>query len=441
VHGLEGRNRGAAIAGLVLGLFGILQAAANAQDEEKPRRDLPPPTEAPAAPPRPQQAQISYRLNVSYPGHVDRENISSLSMATMDAVHLAMQDGADDAWYLRIPKWGGAFAIDTAIRYVGHEYGHLSSFSKAGYRRALFGDKDKIDSSAPKASIGKMFVSGLNPFDNSAVSVSQSDWEEIVKDLHNDPVLVARFRIAVKAGGVNQEEANLERYSERLYDNRLSYLDTMPFLISGAAVLKYPVGIEMSDIGDYIDELKGTGLRTSVGRLHALSALTLLSGSSLAAFRGFFIGLTTGEGGMVQAFKLPVADHLDIFAPELDNYLSIFGPTLRPSIPVRLYGVYVQPGYEQLFVGGASGGEPGISVRAPIVEFLQARGCAYRHSDGGSWLEASLEFLPLKWLSLSLGYAWAHGYTFHRDVFGASNDLVEAGERSLLIGVSAFYLF
>jgi hypothetical protein len=429
------------VAGLCVGLCGLFATALHAQDEERPRREFPPPAEAPPVPARPQQVHIGYRLNVSYPGHIDRENISSLSMAAMDAVHLAMQDGADDAFYLRIPKWGGAFVLDTAIRYVGHEYGHLSTFSKAGYRRALFGDKDKIHSSAPKASIGRMFLSGLNPFDDSAVTVSQSDWEEIVRDLNNDPVLVARFRVAVKAGGVNQEEANLEPYVERLFDGRLSYLDTMPFLISGAAVLKYPVGIEMSDVGDYIDELKGLGLTTSVGRLHTLSALTLLSGSSLAALRGFFLGAVTGAGGMVEPLKLPIAEHLDVFAPELDNYLSVFGPTLKTSIPFRLYGVLVQPGYEHLFVTGVSGGEPGATVRAPIFPFLQVRGLGYRHSDGGSWLEGALEFLPLKWMSLSLGYAWARGYTFHRDVFGASNDLVERGERSLLIGLSAFYLF
>src|SRR5205085_752175 len=147
------------------------------------------------------------------------------------------------------------------------------------------------------------------------------------------------------------------------YDGQLSYLDTMPFIISGAAVLKYPVRIEMSDIGDYITELKDSGLKTSAGQLHVLSAVTLLSGSSLAAFRGFFLGLATGAGGMVEPFKLPVGEHLEIFAPELENYLSIFGPTLKPSIPIRLYGILFQPGYERLFVGGDSKDEVGASVR------------------------------------------------------------------------------
>jgi hypothetical protein len=412
-----------------------------AQDQEK----LPPPETVPPAardvPPRPQEIDLSYRLNLSYPRHIDRENIASLTMTASDAVHFALQDAAEDAWYLRVPKYGAAFAIDTAIRYVSHEYGHLSTFSKAGYRQAIFGDKDRINSTAPKASIGKMFMSGFNPFDDSAVSVSQSDWDGIVGDLGNNPVLVSRFTVAIKAGGLNQEEVNLNRYAERLFDGELSYLDTIPFLISGAAVLKYPVGVQMSDTGDYITELRGLGLRTSAGTLHALSAATLLSGSSLAAFRGVFFGLTSRAGGLVEPLRVPVSEHFSVYAPEFDNYLSLFGPTLNSSIPFKLYGVFFQPGYEHLFVDGASMGEWGTAVRAPIFPFLMVEGSGYRNSDGGSWLETGVRFLPLKWLAVSVGYAWARGYSFHRDVYGASNDLIDPSERSVLIGLSAFHLF
>jgi hypothetical protein len=429
------------VAGLCVAIGVMSPALLRAQDQEKlPPPETVPPEERPA-PPRPQEINLSYRLNVSYPRHIDRENIAALSMTASDAVHFALQDGADDAWYLRLPKWGAAFAIDTAVRYVSHEYGHLSSFSKAGYRQALFGDKDKIQSSAPKASIGKMFLSGFNPFDNSAVSVSQSDWDGIVQDFGNDPTLVSKFTVSIKAGGLNQEEVNLDRYADRLFDGQLSYMDTLPFLVSGAAVLKYPVHVEMSDVGDYITELRGLGLRTSAGTLHALSAGTLLSGSSLAAFRGFFIGLTSRSGGMVEALRLPVTEQFSVYAPEFDNYLSEFGPTLKSSIPLKLYGVFLQPSYEHLFVDGASKDEAGLLVRAPVFPFLIVEGSGYRNTDGGYWLESEVRFLPLPWLALSVGGAWARGYSFHRDVYGANNDLLDAGERSLLIGLSAFHLF
>src|SRR4029453_13061711 len=204
------RYSGLFLAGLVLAC--AARSAAAQDDQELPRPDTIPPPPG-AVPLRPQELRLGYRFNLSYPGHIDRENIASLSMAATDLVHWALQDAADDPFYLRIPKWGAAFAIDTAVRYVSHEYGPLSSFSKAGYRHAVFGPKDEIDTSAPRASFGKMLLNGFNPWDNSAVSVSESDWNRIVDDFSGDENKLRRFRIVIKAGGLNQEAVNLERYT------------------------------------------------------------------------------------------------------------------------------------------------------------------------------------------------------------------------------------
>lgn len=416
------------------------RAAAAQDDQELPRPDTIPPPAA-AVPPRPQELRLGYRFNLSYPGHIDRENIASLSMAATDLVHWALQDAADDPFYFRIPKWGAAFAIDTAVRYVSHEYGHLSSFSKAGYRHAVFGPKDEIDTTAPRASFGKMLLNGFNPWDDSAVSVSQADWDRIVDDFGGDEDKLRRFRIVIKAGGLNQEAVNLERYTDRLLDGQLSFLDTAPFIISGAAVLRYPASVELSDTGDYIAELRGGGLRTTVGRIHTLSALTLLSGSTLAALRGAVVGGLTSRGGTVQPFFLTVAPAVDVYAPEIENYLSEFGPTLKPSVPIRIHGVLIRPSYEQLFVSGMTMGEFGLSARAPITSFLSLSGSGFRNSRGGTWLEGGVDVLPLNWLALTLGYARAEDYSFHRDVYGANNDILHRREGSLLLAITAWHSF
>lgn len=438
MRGVEGKIVRAALLAVAV-IFGADAVATALQDDDRAPREFPPPP--PPEPPRPQTGHVAYRLNLSHPGHVDRENLASLSMASMDAVHLALQDSGDDPFYLRVPKWGGAFVIDSAIRFVNHEYGHLSVFSKVGYRQAIFGDKDEINTTAPKASFGKMFLTGANPFNDSAVSVSAEDWDRIQREFEGDPARLTRFRIAIKAGGLNQEEVLLDRYADRLLAGELSYLDTLPFMISAAAVLRYPASVEMSDVGDYIDEVRSTGARTSVGRIHVLSGITLLSGSSLAAFRGMFLGLFTGRGGIVEPFRIASWSDGAVFLPEFDNYLSEYGPTLKASVPVLWHGVMIQPGFERLFVGGDSGVEPGLSVRAPIVSALAVRACAYRHSNDGSWLEGGIDVLPFPWMALSLGYAWAHGYSFHRDVYGANNDLLRPSERSLLLGLSVFHRF
>jgi hypothetical protein len=411
------------------------------QDEDLPGHEPVRPGEPALVPSRPQELRIGYRLNVNHPDHIDRENIASLSMAASDVVHWALQDAADDPFYLRIPKWGAAYAVDISVRYVSHEYGHLSSFSKAGYQTAIFGDKDKIDTTAPKASFGQMLLSGFNPWDNSAVSVSQSDWDHIVSEFNGDNDKLRRFRIVIKAGGLNQEAVNLEGYADRLFEGQLSYLDTAPFMISGAAVLRYPTGIELSDTGDYIALLRDGGLRTTPGRLHTLSALTLLSGSMLAAMRGAVLGGLTSRGGKVEPFVLPVAPDVEVFAPELENYLSQYGPTLKPSVPIRVQGIMIRPSYEQLFVTGMTMGEAGLSVRAPLTSFLAISGSGFRNSKGGTWLEGGIDVSPLNWLAFTLGYARAEDYSFHRDIYGAENDILHRRESSLLLGVTAWHDF
>ena len=125
--GSTGRVVRSVLAGFCVGFCALWPCVVLAQDEDKPPRDFSPPP-PPAAPLRPQELNLGYSFNVSHPGHIDRENIAAFSMASMDAIHLALQDAADDPFYLRLPKWGAAFAIDSAIRYVGHEYGHLSTF-------------------------------------------------------------------------------------------------------------------------------------------------------------------------------------------------------------------------------------------------------------------------------------------------------------------------
>jgi len=197
----------------------------------------------------------------------------------------------------------------------------------------------------------------------------------------------------------------------------------------------------LSDTGDYIDDLRDAGLRTTAGRLHTLSALTLLSGSSLAALRGVFLGVATSRGGTVEPFVLRLEPSVFLFAPELENFLSQYGPTLKPSLPARIYGVMIRPSYEQLFVTGKAMGEAGLSVRAPLVSFLGIRGAGYRNSGGGTWLEGGLDVSPLSWLMLGIGYARAQDYSFHRDVFGANNDLLHPREGSLLLSVTAWHDF
>ena len=85
--------------------------------------------------------------------------------------------------------------------------------------------------------------------------------------------------------------------------------------------------------------------------------------------------------------------------------------------------------------------ETGLSVRGPILPFLAVRAAGYRNTDGGSWLEGGVDLLPVHWIALQLGYAWAREYSFHRDVYGASNDILKRAEAGFNLGLSAWHQF
>jgi hypothetical protein len=69
------------------------------------------------------------------------------------------------------------------------------------------------------------------------------------------------------------------------------------------------------------------------------------------------------------------------------------------------------------------------------VQFLEFRAESYFSDGAGRWLEGGFVLRPLSWLALSLGYVSAHGYTFHRDLYGSGNDFLDKGERSIIAGL------
>jgi hypothetical protein len=161
----------------------------------------------------------------------------------------------------------------------------------------------------------------------------------------------------------------------------------------------------------------------------------------LAAFRGTFLGIFTQRGGWVEAISVSPTEHVLVFAPELENFLSQYGPTLKPTLPFRIHDILIKPSYEQLFITGKTMGEAGLTVRAPLASFLALTGGGFRNSSGGHWIEGGVELLPLQWLAFTIGYARSQDYSFHRDVYGATTDLLRRREGSLLLGLAAFHDF
>jgi hypothetical protein len=410
-------------------------AALLGQEQEPGAVEAPPKT---AVPVRPQQLEAGYRHNLAYPEHIDRENIASGAMGAMDVFHLALQDAGDDHALARVLKWGLAGWLDGSVLYVAHEYGHLSTISKTGSRDAVSGE---LGGSMHPTSPFSLFLDGLRFPTTKLISVSESDWKEIERMFAGHPEDRERFLAMMEAGGLNQEEIIADRYARRLLDGQMSYLDTIPYFWNRIGTLMYRTSIEESDINDYVGHLKAQGLETSAGRIKAFSAVGLLSGSAVAAARGTLAGFGGRSEGLLDPLTWKVGEESWIAWPEIDSFLSQVGPTLGATVPARLGPMELFPRYERVFAGGGDRDEWGLQAEVQVFRFLSLDGSTFVAYGSGRWHEAYAALRPFAWLSLTAGFAWGRGYTIHRDVFGAGNDLLEEEEASPILGLAVSHRF
>ncbi len=409
------------------------------QDLDRPAPERP--SLADDNPRRPQQGDLSYRYIPSYPWHYDRDNIASLTGGAMDLVHLAMQDQERDPMLLRIAKYGVSGWLDAIFSTIGHEYGHVSSISKAGRVdpvMAALGDPASRFTSADPAT---MFLNDVGRDSRLVVSVTDADWQQIEQAFAGKPEEFTRYRAAMEAGGLNQEQALALRFSDRYLAGRLSRLDTWSLLWENLATIRYPVRTPESDLDDYVARLREVGTRTSTTLIKEISAVRFLSGSAVAAMYGLYEGVLTPRGGFVPVMAIEAAPGVRVAWPEFESFLTETGPTLKGGVPVLFPGFTLVPSLEERIGAGSNRTELGFRASVPILPFLSVRSSVFSNGAQGRWMEGQLELRPVPWAAIVAGYFYGHGYSFHRDIFGSGNDLLEATERSPLVGFSVNYSF
>lgn len=407
--------------------------------QEAPAQESPRPQALPA-PVTPQTLSFSYRYHLSYPEYLDRENVAGGGMGVMDAIHFALREGPEDPLALRLVKWGVAALLDEAVLFVSHEYGHISSFTRAGFRGAVFGDAEDPSSEWEGASPGSIFLTAFDGT-HTGVSLSDSDWQEVRQMFAAEPEKLSRFLISMEAGGLNQEQVVLSRYAGRLRDGRFSFLDTLPYFLAATGTVRYPLSSHESDLTDYVARLEERGIETSGGRVKLLSGLRLLSGTAVAAARGTWHGLAGRRGDAVEPLELRLGEGARLSWPEFEAFLTEFGPTVKASVPLGVGDWRLAPSYEHLWAGNVSMAEWGFRASAPVSAAVALHAALFRHSEGGSWLEGSLEVRPMSWLGLIVGYSRGRGYSFHRDIYGAVSELLEDRESGVTLGVSVSQRF
>ena len=367
---------------------------------------------------RPQSVESSYIHRVENP-HYNVRNITSLSSTAMDLVHMAMQDETDDSTWLKILKYGFSAWVDTNIGVVAHEYGHISAFSKLGVNMQY---KLYIDD-AEWGTVGPHKILLANIIGRPAVSVSEKSWDKVIASSMSDREL-ALYVASIDASGLNQEQLLVTHYAERYLAGNLSYLDSWAIIWGNFTTFLYPTGLTNSDVDNYIEGLNEADVHTSIGSVKNLSLIRFLSGSSLSAFSGLYKGIGTRTSGFIKPIHLHIGD-IDLYLPEFESFLCQTGPTVKTRLPIKAYNISLAPSIEV-----SHGAEFGLKLLAPIGP-LEIGAAIYAQSNG-YWVEGHVNIKLIREFAIMCGYERGSGYTFHRNIYGASLGRME---HSAIVGV------
>lgn len=403
---------------------------------QEPQEDEPEPLREPGAAARMQAVDVYARYNLSHPYHLDRRTVAGLSIGAMDVIHAGLLDGGDDPPAARLLKWAFSGGVSVAVTHVAHEYGHLSSLSKAGrHLDYVVAFPDDPGEEREDLTPGRLLAQGLGFAPRRSVGVAEDDWDSVRRLFAGDPRGFNRYLLAAEAGGMNQEQVLACAYGDRLRDGRMSYLDTPAWLWAASGTLLYPASRDEGDLSRYEDLLEADGHSASTASIKAFSMVRFLGGTGVAAMRGAVLGFTGEDGGFVPPAAWDVGEDVRVYWPEFESWLTREGPTVRAALPVRWASWSWEPAYERSFAGGGVGHEAGARIRWSAAEFVAVQGSVSLSDAGGRWLELEAELRPAPWASLLLGVEGGRGYTFQREIFGSLSDVLEDSERSVLLGL------
>lgn len=329
----------------------------------------------------------------------------------------------------------GVLFFDRTVAKVGHEYGHVAIFNRAGYSHFFLtaGGHDP-----EPLTFHEVFINSIVPVRHLAVEIPLDDLLDAETRFTGRDF--EEFMAATFAGGLNQEQIHLNMYRERVLRHQFGFFDTAPYLIETLSTPLY-TGSHDSDIGRYVDRLDNAGFSTSVSAVKAISMVRLLSGSAISAGIGFYHTMTGDSfDGYAPRVVARVGDWTVLW-PEFESFMSRRGPTVRASLPLRTAGFLILPGLETSFAEGRSEFEGGLEASRPVAPWLDVRGNLFVGTERGFWTEAGVALKPAPWVSVLLSYHVADRFTFRRDIYGETFDFEHRAERGLQAGLSLLFKF
>lgn len=424
-------------------IFGMMLRLGSAAflPQEEPLQERPDatPQPLPRAPLSLPPSELRMTWSSANPEHLNRLDLASWHHAGGELVQAVVGYDSNDAVWLKLLRIGGAGAAQYALDFTAHEFGHVSSFTRAGCRDIALGSETQTADEWTSPTL-EHFLMGAFGGDPAPITVSASDWGTIQTIFAGKPREYAEFMILTKAGGLNQEQIGLAEHGERMGEEGFSLLDVVPYVLGATSTLRYNSSLESGDLDDYLERLEELGVSSNATSIRLLSAARLLSGSGLSLMGAFLSDLAGGRPELAVA-TFSLGEDANVALPEFESYLSRFGPTLKLSIPARLWGVDLRPSYERSFAGGESTHEAGLRASGVVLDGFLVRAAAFLGDEGGRWLEAGVEARPFSWLTINAGYVSAAGYTVHREVYGANLPMIERRESGLQISVGLTYAF
>ena len=306
---------------------------------------------------QPQEVETGFHYNATHRTHLTRDSVVMSFGGVMDTIHLAMSDEVDDPRIVKFLKYSFSAWTDTVLETATHEYGHMSSLSMIGFdmRPTIYVDEEKFGSFNPARLVAGAVIG------RPSLVISDANWLRAQAELGPK---YNTYLVSVMAGGINQEQLIASRFTERYLSGTLSHLDCFSIIWANSSTFRYPS--TDGDLSGYISYLHQAGSNTSVGAIKNYSLLRFASGSSLKAFYSMLTGLSGAEHGFVKPISTSLGD-TTIFWPEFQSYLTLSGPSVKTTIPIKIGDIMVLPSVEV-----AHGAEAGLRITKPLLSFLEA---------------------------------------------------------------------
>ena len=237
--------------------------------------------------------------------------------------------------------FAGVLLADRTIAKVGHEYGHVSVFNRAGYEDFLLtvGNQDP-----EPLTFREVFINSLVPQRHMSVQLEEDEAQDAMTRFTGREF--EEFTAITFAGGLNQEQVHLNLFRERVFRHQFGFFDTASYLIESASTLAY-TGSEDGDISGYVESLERAGFSSSISRVKAVSLVRFLSGTAVSAGIGFYRAMTEDrfdaflpERGQPPDVRTPDADRGRTERQCLEDIRAAAHAAVDQHLDPRLHGVH-----------------------------------------------------------------------------------------------------